>query len=103
MLWICLGCTSRYSVDAPRCPECGSTEYVEEGQDMPKITVHGGASYAPADSGEGDQGFLEDAPVAKPAVNEPKAAWVAYAVSLGWTTATAEAATKADLVTALKG
>jgi hypothetical protein len=35
----------RYSVGAARCPQCGSTEHVEEGQEsMPKITVHGGPS-----------------------------------------------------------
>jgi hypothetical protein len=59
-LWICTGCTCRYSVGAPRCPQCGSTEHVEEGQDMPKITVHGGPSVAGASivggswSNEGD-------------------------------------------------
>lgn len=31
MLWICNDCTTAYSVDAPRCPHCGSTDYVEEG------------------------------------------------------------------------
>ena len=31
MLWICQGCTAAYSVDAPRCPQCSSTEYLEEG------------------------------------------------------------------------
>lgn len=48
-LWVCTGCTSRYSVGAVRCPQCGSTEYVEEGaENMPKITVHGGPSIAGA-------------------------------------------------------
>ena len=60
-LWICTGCTCRYSVGAARCPQCGESEYVEEGaEDMPKITVHGGASVAGASvvggswSNEGD-------------------------------------------------
>lgn len=44
MLLVCKGCTARYSVGAPRCPQCGSTEYVEEGAEMPKVTVHGGPS-----------------------------------------------------------
>jgi hypothetical protein len=42
-VWICKGCTAAYSVGAPRCPECSSTEYAdEEEQNMPKITVAGG-------------------------------------------------------------
>lgn len=49
-LWQCTGCTTRYAVGAPRCPWCGSREYVEEGaEDMAKVTVHGGASNAAAD------------------------------------------------------
>jgi len=48
-LWVCTGCTARYSVGAARCPQCGSSEHVEEGQElMPKITVHGGPSVAGA-------------------------------------------------------
>ena len=47
-LWVCTGCTAAYSVGARCCPQCGSTDYVEEGQDMPKITVHGGPSIAGA-------------------------------------------------------
>jgi hypothetical protein len=35
MLWVCEGCTARYSVGAPRCPQCGGVEYYEEGS-MPK-------------------------------------------------------------------
>jgi hypothetical protein len=31
MLWICKDCTCAYSVDAPSCPECGSTEYAAQG------------------------------------------------------------------------
>jgi hypothetical protein len=60
-LLVCTGCTARYSVGAARCPQCGSTEYVEEGQEsMAKITVHGGPSIAGASvvggawSNEGD-------------------------------------------------
>jgi hypothetical protein len=50
-LWACTNCTARYSVGAPRCPQCGSTDHVEEGsQDMaPKVTVHGGPSIAGED------------------------------------------------------
>lgn len=31
MLWICNPCTSAYSVDAPRCPECGADDHIDEG------------------------------------------------------------------------
>lgn len=49
-LWICTGCTARYSVGAPECPECGSTDHIEEGvEDMAKVTVHGGPSIGGAD------------------------------------------------------
>jgi len=49
-LLVCTGCTARYSVGAAQCPQCGSTEYVEEGaEDMAKITVHGGPTNEAAD------------------------------------------------------
>jgi hypothetical protein len=55
-LWECAECTAKYSVGAPRCPQCGSTVRVneatqplEEEQVMAKVTVHGGASDALAD------------------------------------------------------
>jgi hypothetical protein len=60
--WQCAECTAVYSVGAPKCPECGSTVRVnentqppEEGEDMAKITVHGGASDALADEAEGGE------------------------------------------------
>jgi hypothetical protein len=31
VLWICKACTCRYSVGAPRCPQCGSTDHQEAG------------------------------------------------------------------------
>jgi len=86
---------------------------------MPRSTVHGGVTNAaleqshrtgqppepeavpaaeldvevppPADNGK------EPGP-ARPAVNDPKDAWIAYAVSWGWTEEDAHAATKADLI-----
>lgn len=42
-LWLCLDCSAAYSVGQSRCPNCQSTDYIEEGV-MPKITVHGGAT-----------------------------------------------------------
>lgn len=29
--WVCLGCETVYSVDAPRCPQCGGKKHVEQG------------------------------------------------------------------------
>jgi RNA polymerase subunit RPABC4/transcription elongation factor Spt4 len=75
MLWVCLGCTTRYAVDSPQCPHCGSTEYIEEGNEMAKITVHGGpstsddigANGAPA----GDVQTTDDAQTAPAAEDKP--------------------------------
>jgi hypothetical protein len=60
-LWECAECTAKYSVGAPKCPQCGSTIRVndlvapEEEEDMAKVTVHGGASNAAADEIEGGE------------------------------------------------
>lgn len=43
-LWHCGACTTAYSVGAPQCPQCGSTDTIKE-DEMPKVTVHGGASH----------------------------------------------------------
>ena len=46
-LWVCVGCSTAYSVGAPACPHCGLSDYYDEGQEpVGKITVHGGASHA---------------------------------------------------------
>lgn len=46
-VWVCRDCTTTYSVGAPKCPQCGGTDYAdEEEQNMPKITVAGGPSVA---------------------------------------------------------
>lgn len=42
----CKGCTTAFAVGLPRCPHCGSTDFAEQGQDMPKITAHGGPTNA---------------------------------------------------------
>lgn len=31
MLLICVSCSAAYSVGAPKCPQCGGTEHVEQG------------------------------------------------------------------------
>lgn len=42
-LWHCSDCPAAYSVGAPQCPQCGSTNPIKE-TGMPKVTVHGGAT-----------------------------------------------------------
>lgn len=62
-LLVCKGCTARYSVGAPKCPQCGSTECVEEGaEEMAKITVHGGVSNAAAEDEAVEVGGEESSP-----------------------------------------
>ena len=64
MTWVCLDCSTAYSVGAPLCPHCGSERHADEGSavalgiqagtrvgteeedSMPKITRHGGPSVA---------------------------------------------------------
>jgi hypothetical protein len=59
-VWECAECTAKYSVGAPKCPQCGSTVRVNENtqppeeDEMAKITVHGGPSNAAADEGGED-------------------------------------------------
>lgn len=56
-LWQCTDCTCRFAVGAVRCPQCGGTDYVEDGAEgMAKITVHGGATNALLDSEERSEG-----------------------------------------------
>ena len=47
-LWVCTDCTTVYTVGAPCCPHCRSTEHVEQGEPMPKITRCGGPTIAGA-------------------------------------------------------
>ena len=35
-LWICTKCTTRYSVGAPQCPQCGTKNHYEDGTPAPK-------------------------------------------------------------------
>jgi hypothetical protein len=56
--WECRGCTAAYAPDAPRCPQCGTDDPIQEAEqlarenEMAKITVHGGASNVNAEPGE---------------------------------------------------
>ncbi|WP_152644881.1 hypothetical protein [Kitasatospora griseola] len=43
-LWHCGTCPAAYSVGVPQCPQCGSSNPTKETDDMPKVTVHGGAT-----------------------------------------------------------
>lgn len=78
MLWICDACTSRYSVGAPRCPECGATAHHDDGA-IPEATLD-----------------------SAPAHSATKAEWVAYAGRLGLVESAAEDLTKADLIDVLE-
>lgn len=59
-LWVCGGCGTGYSVDAPACPHCGADEPYEQGDEsMAKITRHGGFTNAAAEPGE--RGYMPPA------------------------------------------
>jgi len=47
-LWACLGCSAAYAVGLPGCPQCGSSDAVEEGT-MPKISKAHGPTYGEQD------------------------------------------------------
>lgn len=45
-LWVCRRCTAAYAPESPACPECGSTEYDDQGVlEMAKISAGQGPSY----------------------------------------------------------
>lgn len=79
---------------------------------MPKITVHGGSEPPVTDEEKAANealepagGILEDVPASqsvKPAVNDPKAVWVDYAVSQGHDREAVESKTKAEIVDLFK-
>lgn len=88
----------------------------------PKSTVHGGVTNEALEqswrtgadpepepggndeSGESEDGTAEEtAAVPRPGRDEPKAAWIEYAVSQGADRGEAEAMTKADLLDRYKG
>jgi hypothetical protein len=110
--WFCGGCGTEYSVGAPRCPHCQSTDPIREDeqlrreQEMAKITVHGGPSNADAEPGEPghvpaevEETIDETVEVPDPPdANAKKADWVDYAVELGHDRVTVESFTKADIV-----
>jgi hypothetical protein len=71
--WVCLDCSTAYSVGAPLCPHCGSERHADEGSaaalgiqagrrieieedDMPKITRHEGPSFPPVDEADQTEG-----------------------------------------------
>ncbi|MEV3857730.1 hypothetical protein AB0J38_25820 [Streptomyces sp. NPDC050095] len=62
-VWQCAECTAKYSVGAPKCPQCGSVVRMNEStqpdeqeeNSMAKVTVHGGASNAAAEVEGGEE------------------------------------------------
>lgn len=40
-LWTCRGCTARYAVDAPACPQCGGTKHDDTDTISPAAGVTG--------------------------------------------------------------
>lgn len=40
---VCAHCTTKFSIGAPHCPQCGNADYYEEGS-MAKISRHGGVT-----------------------------------------------------------
>lgn len=53
-LLVCNNCTTKYAAGLPYCPQCTSTDHREDGEDMAKITVHGGPSNDVVDPLDGD-------------------------------------------------
>lgn len=64
-LWVCRGCTAAYAPGAPRCPQCGVDDPIEEAeqlekeQEMAKITVHGGPTNDDAEEPAGPADGVE--------------------------------------------
>ena len=61
-LWVCRKCGTKFAVGLRSCPACTGVDVyedgdpIEEGIDMPKTTVHGGASNATADNTDDTEG-----------------------------------------------
>lgn len=79
-LWVCTTCTTKYAVGLHRCPRCHGTDFVEDGQPMPKITRSTGPSLEAAEPGE--PGYQPDITVERPAGNASTEAWRAYLAQL---------------------
>jgi len=56
MLWICNGCSTAYSADAPCCPHCGSREYRLSTDPDPAVVDERGPMLGARD---GDDGMPE--------------------------------------------
>jgi hypothetical protein len=76
-VWVCLACDEAYEPGPGQvCPRCSSPDHIGKENDMPKITVHGGASYDPAVYGEAqpEPEQPQEAPAEQPAPEEASAA-----------------------------
>jgi hypothetical protein len=69
----CTSCTTKFAVGLPRCPHCRSTEYVEDGDPMAKITRNGGVTDDAAPAVEEDAAAAESDPAAAAAADQPEA------------------------------
>jgi hypothetical protein len=69
-LWGCADCSTAYSVGAPACPHCGSTNAFKEGS-VPKITRHGGPTDINAEVAEVEGGD-ESSPGTSSSASEEK-------------------------------
>ena len=69
-LWNCWRCTAAYSVGAPRCPQCGSPDYEEDGV-MPKSTVESGPSNGPGEPEPVPEADAAPEPQDAPEASEP--------------------------------
>ena len=55
MLWECVDCGTQYSVDAPRCPHCGTADYRIVGDESRTVHQRGDEVTAPAVEGDGSE------------------------------------------------
>lgn len=78
-LLICTGCTAAFAPGAEKCPQCGATDYIEQGEEqgMAKVTVHGGPTDALAtesdeEAGEQSSAGKNSEPSSEQAQSSPK-------------------------------
>lgn len=101
-LWHCSACTTAYSVGAPRCPHCGSTDYLEDS--MAKIHADGTVTDATVLAEDvrpkrDDAVEVHDDPAPeRPAGNASTAEWAAYALARGHDRGDVDGLSRAELI-----